>query len=74
LSEERTREIRISLPEELFSIFFPRSAIGHVINARKEMLLAVRSYIDARIEMLEKMEKKTSTKKGTEKKKKITIE
>jgi hypothetical protein len=74
LSEERTREIRISLPEELFSIFFPKDAIGHVIKARKEMLFAARSYIDARIEMLEKMEKKTSTKKGTEKKKKITIE
>lgn len=74
MSEERTREIRISLPEELFSIFFPKTAIGHVIKARKEMLFAVRSYIDARIEMLERMEKKTSQNKKTEKKKKITVE
>jgi hypothetical protein len=74
LSEEGTREIRISLPEELFSIFFPKDAMHHAIKARKEMLFAVRSYIDARIDMLEKMEKKTSAKKGNEKKKKIKIE
>jgi hypothetical protein len=74
LSEDRTREIRISLPEEFFSIFFPKNAMGHVIKARKEMLFAFRSFIDARIEMLEKMEKRTTQKKETEKKKKIKIE
>lgn len=74
MNEDRTREIRISLPEELFSIFFPKNAMGHVIKAKKEMLLAFRSFIDARIEMLEKMETKTSQKKRPEKKKKINIE
>jgi len=48
--------------------------MGHVIKARKEMLFAFRSFIDARIEMLEKMEKRTTQKKETEKKKKIKIE
>jgi hypothetical protein len=62
------------LPEEFFSIFFPKNAMGHVIKAKKEMLLAFRSFIDTRIEMLEKMETKTSQKKRTEKKKKIKIE
>ncbi len=74
MNEEKTREIRISLPEEIFSILFPRDAVGHVIKARKEMLFAVRSFIDARIAMLEKMEKKTSQGKRSEKKKKIKIE
>lgn len=74
MSDESTREIRISIPEEFFSIFFPKNAIDHVIKAKKEMLFAVRSLIDARIEMLEKMEKKTSQKTQAEKKKKIKIE
>jgi len=74
LNEDRTREIRISLPEEFFSIFFPKNAMSHIIKAKKEMLFAFRSFIDARIEMLEKMETKTSQKKRAEKKKKIKIE
>jgi len=74
LAEEKTREIRISLPEELFSILFPKQAIGHVVKAKKEMLLAVRSLIDARIEALEKMQTKVAQTKKSPGKKKITVE
>lgn len=74
MSDERTREIRISLPEELFSILFPEKAIGHVVTAKKEMLMAVRSLIDARIEVLEKMQTKAAKKNKTPEKKKIKVE
>ena len=69
MAEEKTREIRISIPEDLFSIFIPEKTVGHLMNARKEMLLSLRSLIDAKIEAMEKIEKKRETKK-----KKITIE
>lgn len=69
MSEAKTREIRISIPEELFSLFIPEKAVHHFHNARKEMLLALRSLIDAKIEALEKKEEKK-----TAKKKKIKIE
>jgi hypothetical protein len=74
LSKEQTREIRIILPEELFSFFLPKKTMGHMINAKKEMLFALRSLIDARVEALEKMEQKTRQKRTTENKKKIKIE
>ncbi len=74
MNEEQTREIRIILPEELFSFFFPKKTMSHIINAKKEMLFALRSLIDARVEALEKMERKTQKKGNTEKKKKIKIE
>ena len=67
--EEKTREIRISIPEDLFSIFIPEKTVGHLMNARKEMLLSIRSLIDAKIEAMEKIEKKRETKR-----KKIQIE
>ena len=67
--EEKAREIRISIPEDLFSIFIPEKTVGHLMNARKEMLLSLRSLIDAKIEAMEKFEKKRETKK-----KKIKIE
>jgi len=67
--EEKTREIRISIPEDLFSIFIPEKTVGHLMNARKEMLLSIRSLIDAKIEAMEKIEKKRETKR-----KKIKIE
>jgi hypothetical protein len=67
--EEKTREIRISIPEDLFSIFIPEKTVGHLMNARKEMLLSLRSLIDAKIEAMEKIEKKRETKR-----KKIKIE
>jgi len=59
-----TREIRISLPEELFDLLVPRETHEHLSRAKKEVLLALRSIIDARIEMLEKREaRKDSPKK-----------
>ena len=67
--EEKTREIRISIPEDLFSIFIPEKTVDHLIKARKEMLLSFRSLIDAKIEAMEKIEKKRETKR-----KKIKIE
>ncbi len=69
MAEAKTREIRISLPEELFSFFLPEKTLDHMLNAKKEVLLAFRSLIDARIETLEKMQKKQK-----EKKKKIKID
>ncbi len=66
---EKTKEIRISIPEDLFSLFIPEKTVGHLMNARKELLLSVRSLIDAKIEAMEKIEKKRETKK-----KKIKIE
>ncbi len=69
MNEPKTREIRISIPEDIFSFFFPEKTVDHVFKARKEMLLAIRSLIDAKIEALEKKgEKKTA------KRKKIKIE
>ena len=67
--EEKTREIRISIPEDLFSIFIPEKTVNHLMNARKEMLLSLRSLIDAKIEAMERIEKKRETKR-----KKIKIE
>jgi hypothetical protein len=62
MSPEKTREIKISIPEELFSIFFPEKAVDHLINAKKEALLALRSVIDYKIESLEKRGEKKSAK------------
>ena len=69
MSTEKTKEIRITIPEDLFSLFVPKETVGHLINAKKEMLLGLRSIIDAKIKALEKMEEKKVTKK-----KKIAIE
>ena len=63
MSEAKTREIRISIPEELFSLFIPEKTLHHFFNARREMLLALRSLIDAKIEALEKREERKTTKK-----------
>ena len=54
MDKSRTKEIRISIPEELFSLFIPEKTLDHLINAKKEMLLAFRALIDAKIESLEK--------------------
>ncbi len=56
MSAEKTREIKISLPEELFTLFLPLPAQEHLLKAKKEVLLALRSLIDARLESLEKTE------------------
>ena len=69
MEEERTREIKICIPEELFSLVIPEKTLGHLFKARKEFLLAFRSLIDAKIEALEKKEAKK-----VEKKKKIKID
>lgn len=61
MSPEKTREIRISIPEEFFSVFFPEKTVDHLINAKKEVLLALRSVIDFKIETLEKRGEKKST-------------
>jgi hypothetical protein len=70
MAEEKAREIRICIPEDLFSILIPEETSTHLMNARKEVLLSIRSLIDARIEAMEKHEKKRTTKA----KKKIKIE
>lgn len=69
MAAERTREIKISLPEELFALFLPTPAQEHLIKAKKEMLLALRSLIDARLEHIEKEGGRKTTPK-----KKIKIE
>jgi len=64
MSQAKNREIRISIPEDIFSFFFPDQSVDHILKARKEMLLALRSLIDARIDTLEKKgEKKTAQRK-----------
>jgi len=70
MAEARGKEIRIVLPEELFNLFLPGETQKHLLRAKKEFLLALRSLIDARIEAIEKKEEK-----GTEeKKKKIEVD
>ncbi len=70
MSEAKGREIRIVLPDELFNLFLPAETKKHLLRAKKEILLALRSLIDARIEALEKREEKGAE----EKKKKIDVE
>ncbi|UCC38687.1 MAG: hypothetical protein JSV96_12790 [Candidatus Aminicenantes bacterium] len=69
MSPEKTKEIRITIPEDLFALVVPKETVVHLINAKKEMLLGLRSIIDAKIKALEKIEEKKVTKK-----KKIAIE
>ena len=54
MAAERMREIKISIPEELFTLFLPFQAQEHLLKAKKEVLLAFRSLIDARLKTLEK--------------------
>lgn len=60
MSEASSREIKITIPEELFSLFIPEETISHLKKAKIELLLALRSLIDARIASLEKKETKSS--------------
>ncbi|MEW5902252.1 MAG: hypothetical protein AB1715_12380 [Acidobacteriota bacterium] len=69
MAAEKMREIKISIPEELFALCLPLQTQEHLRKARKELLLALRSLIDARLEFFEKKE----TAKG-EAKRKIKIE
>lgn len=54
MASEKMREIKICIPEELFTLFLPFQVQEHLTKARKEVLLAVRSLVDARLEALEK--------------------
>jgi hypothetical protein len=54
MAAEKMREIKICIPEELFTLFLPLQAQEHLLKAKKEVLLAFRSIIDARLETLEK--------------------
>jgi len=69
MAAEKMREIRLSIPEELFNLCLPRQTQQHLSRAGKEFLLAVRSLIDARIEMIEKSEARKA-----EPKRKIKVE
>ncbi len=69
MAEAKVKEIRITLPEELFNLFLPGETQQHLLRAKKELLLALRALIDARVEALEKKEEK-----GEAKKKKIPVE
>lgn len=68
MAAEKMREIKIVLPEDLFSVLIPSKTQDHLHKARKEILLALRSLIDARLESLEKREVQ---KEGPKKKIKI---
>jgi hypothetical protein len=64
MAAEKMREIKISIPEELFKVFVPSKTQEHLLKAKKEILLALRSLIDSRIEWLEKREgQKAETRK-----------
>jgi hypothetical protein len=68
MPEKAVKEIKIVIPEDIFSLFISEEAIQHGLMAKKEILLALRSLIDSRIQAIEKkLEKKP------EKKKKIDI-
>lgn len=53
IAEEKTKEIRIIIPEDISTIFIPKKRIQHVLNTKREFLLGLRSLIDAKIEALE---------------------
>ncbi len=65
MAEDKSREIKITipLPEELFSLVLPAAAFEHLLQAKKETLLAMRSLIDSRIEALDKKSKRPESKK-----------
>lgn len=63
IGEEKTKEIRIVIPEDLLTIFIPKKMLQHLLNAKKEFLLALRSLIDAKIEASEKKEGKRPVRK-----------
>lgn len=69
MAAEKMREIKICIPEELFTLFLPLQAQEHLLKAKKELLLAFRSLIDARLETLEKRDARKA-----EPKRKIKIE
>jgi len=60
MAEDKPREIKITipLPDELLSQFLPAAVFEHMLQAKKETLLALRALIDNRIEALDKKENK----------------
>jgi len=54
MAAEKSREIKIAVPEEFFNLFLPLQVQEHLLKAKKEVLLAFRALIDARLEALEK--------------------
>ncbi len=66
--EERVREMKRIVREGARGLFPPEFR-RHMIAARKEMLLAVRSLVDSHLEALERAEKETSKKAQ-----KVTVE
>jgi hypothetical protein len=70
MAPEGMKEIKILIPEELFALLVPAEAVGHARAARKELLLAARAIIDARIAALDRK----TAKAGERSKRKIKIE
>lgn len=70
MAPEGMKEIKILIPEELIALLFPAEAIGHLRAARREVLLAARAVIEAKIAALDKKE----SKREQAKKKKIKVE
>lgn len=70
MAPEGMKEIKILIPEELIGLLFPAEALGHLRAARREVLLAARAVIEARIAALDKRE----AKRGETRKKKIKVE
>ena len=64
MAEKASREIKIVIPEDIISLFIPEETIQHGLMAKRELLLALRSLIDAKIQAIEKkLEKKPQKKK-----------
>jgi hypothetical protein len=60
---ERTQEhvvVRFPTPGRFLRTFLPDEAVGHLLAARREQLLAVRSILDAAIDRVAAAEKRTA--------------
>ena len=60
---ERTQEhvvVRFPSPGRFLRTFLPDEAVGHLLAARREQLLAVRSIVDAAINRVEAAERRTA--------------
>lgn len=60
--EDENREIRIIIPKGMMSLGIPEEAKSHFQKAVREGLMAIRSLIDARIQLVEKASKERPTK------------
>jgi len=47
----------------LLYVFIPKGAFEHLVNAKREILFAMRAMIDAKIETLEKSEGKKASRR-----------